>query len=101
MWGRKSKRIKALEHQHGIDSAAIRRMATTLVDERRQAHALQVRCDSLAADLKRAQNHLLGPLPGLCSACEINVHVDHTPEGGCPDPGCVCLIRDSDPTGGE
>jgi hypothetical protein len=110
MWGRKAaERIAALE-------AEVAKLKTLAAEEANYAQILLARCSDLAADLRAAQNALLVEAAqngireeaiahvrdviagmGLCSRCDEDVHLNHGPDG-CPDPGCVCLIRDSDPT---
>lgn len=120
MWGRKAKRIKALEYDLAEESRICQGLVAELGAQHDAVVTLTARCDSLAADLKVAQNALLVEADqngiraeaiahvreviavagmGLCSGCTANVHGYHTQESGCPVEGCVCLIRDSDPTG--
>jgi hypothetical protein len=118
MWGSKARRIERLEAQLDAAHANVLDLHGLLSDFRQAHDILSDRSQRLADDLKAAQNALLAEadqngireeaiahvreliaVGGLCSRCEVNRHVDHTPEGGCPDPGCVCRIRDSDPTG--
>lgn len=111
MWGRKAKRIAELE-------AKVADLRVALATESEIGQTLMARCTSLAEELRAAQNALLVEADqngiraeaiahvreliadaGLCSGCTANQHYAHTQESGCPVEGCVCLIRDSDPTG--
>lgn len=84
MWGAKAKRIKALEY----DLAEESRITLWLRGERDEQHniaqALAARCDSLAADLKAAQND-----DPRCFDCRRGHH-DHSESGTCRRPDCGC-----------
>ena len=96
MWGRKGKRIAELEALHTLNVGIAAEHRRAYAEEVEVNQILAARCTSLAADLKRAQNQGLGLW--FCPACDGDHHLNHGPSG-CPDPGCVCRIRDSDPTG--